>query len=135
MGLLIDSSVMIDLERRSLSANVLREDESEPWAISALTVSELLFGLHRAKTVRQRAQRQAFMNAALAVLPVLSFDLLVAEVHARIWAELVTSGQRIGAHDFIIAATALANGYAVLTQNVAEFARVPGLEVRQPTWP
>jgi len=126
---------MIDLERRSLSPTVLREDESEPWAISALTVSELLFGLHRAKTIRQRTQRQAFMNAAIAVLPVLSFDLLVAEVHARIWAELVTSGQRIGAHDFIIAATALANGYSVLTQNVAEFARVPGLEVRQPRWP
>ncbi len=41
----------------------------------------------------------------------------------------------IALHDLIIAATALANGYGVLTENVRDFIRVPGLEVRQPTWP
>jgi predicted nucleic acid-binding protein len=38
----------------------------------------------------------------------------------------------IGAHDLIIAATALSHGCAVLTTNAAEFARVPGLEVLAP---
>ena len=40
----------------------------------------------------------------------------------------------IGAHDLQIAATALAWGYAVLTDNLRDFHRVPGLEVRQPIW-
>lgn len=35
----------------------------------------------------------------------------------------------IGAADLMIAATALANGHAVMTNNVREFERVPGLEV------
>ncbi len=35
----------------------------------------------------------------------------------------------IGAHDLIISATALAHGHAVLTDNVGEFRRVPGLEI------
>lgn len=41
----------------------------------------------------------------------------------------------IGPHDLIIGATALANGYAILTENVGGLSRVPGLEVRRPSWP
>jgi len=134
VGLLIDSSVLIDLERRGLSPGALNENDAEPCAVSALTVSELLFGLYRARTDRQRTQRQTFIDAALAVLPVLPFDLPVAQVHARLWAELVASGQRIGAHDFMIAATALAHQYTLVTHDVREFERIPGLEVRQARW-
>jgi predicted nucleic acid-binding protein len=125
---------MIDLERRGLSPLMLREDEDEPWGMSAVTVSELLFGLYRANTPLRRGQRQAFLSDALRLLPTLPFDLMVAEVHARIWSELAGAGQRIGAHDFIIAATALAYEYTLLTDNVREFSRIPGLEVRQPAW-
>jgi predicted nucleic acid-binding protein len=38
-------------------------------------------------------------------------------------------------HDLLIAATVVAHGYAVLTENVREFGRIPGLVVRQPAWP
>jgi predicted nucleic acid-binding protein len=134
LGLLIDSSVLIDIERRQLSLSMVIEDGSESSAISALTVSELLFGLYRASSSEQRMRRETFLNAALTLLPVLPFDLTVARTHARIWSDLVASGQRIGAHDFMIAATAVAYGYAVLTHNVREFSRVPGLDVRLPAW-
>ena len=67
-------------------------------------------------------------------MPVLPFDLLVARVHARVSAQLLDAGRLIGAHDLLIAATALAHGYAVLTQNLRDFRRVPGLDVRQPSW-
>jgi tRNA(fMet)-specific endonuclease VapC len=132
---MVDSSVLIDLERRGLSPSALREDEDEIWTISAVTVSELLFGLERASTPVQRARREAFMEAALVAFPVLPFDLEAARVHARIWAELVGTGQRIGTHDFLIAATALANEHTLLTDNPREFARIAGLNVRQPNWP
>ena len=42
---------------------------------------------------------------------------------------LEAAGQPIGPHDLFIAATALRNGAALVTRNVAEFSRVPGLEV------
>ena len=66
--------------------------------------------------------------------PALPFDLRVARMHARIWAQLAAAGQPIGAHDVLIAATALAHGYAVLTQHLRDFQQVPGLVVRQPNW-
>ena len=78
----------------------------------------------------QRARREAFVEAILDRMPVLPFDLKSARVHARLVAQLEKGGFRIGAHDLLIAATALTHGRAVLTVNVREFERVPGLEIR-----
>ena len=64
----------------------------------------------------------------------MEFDLRVALIHAQLWVELASAGQLIGAHDLMIAATAVAHGYAVLTDNLRDFNRVPGLEIRQPGW-
>jgi predicted nucleic acid-binding protein len=128
---LIDTSIFIQLERRG---NTLREladrlpDESI--AIAAITASELLTGVHRADSEARRLRRESFVEGVLAFVPVLTFDLRTARVHARIWADLAAHGQSIGAHDLLIAATAITHGYAVLTQNIREFGRVPGIEVR-----
>ena len=46
----------------------------------------------------------------------------------------MAEGQIIGHNDLIIASTALANDYDLLTDNVREFQRVPGLTMRQPVW-
>jgi tRNA(fMet)-specific endonuclease VapC len=136
MGVLVDSSVLITLERRGLPVAVLRDDgqDDEPWGIAAITVSELLFGLHRAVTAIQRERRQAFIDDILAEFPVLAFDEPAAVIHARIWSDLAAAGSRIGTHDFLIAATALRHSYALLTDNVREFRRVVGLDVRLPNW-
>lgn len=74
------------------------------------------------------------MEAVLESIPVLPFDLRVARVHAEIWAVLAATGQGIGSNDMIIASTALAHGYSVITDNIRDFNRVPGLEIRQPDW-
>jgi tRNA(fMet)-specific endonuclease VapC len=111
---------------------MLRQGSTEEWAVSAVTMSEVLFGLERARTAQQRSDRQDFIEMILAIYPVLPFDISAARTYARIWAELVNSGQRM--HDFMIAATALTYDYALLTDNVREFSRVPGLTVRQPSW-
>jgi predicted nucleic acid-binding protein len=44
-------------------------------------------------------------------------------------AAIAADGNPIGAHDLIVAATAKSHGLSVLTQNLAEFSRVPGLSV------
>ena len=135
MALLIDSSVFIGLERRSRSVGDLRSTVGEEAvALAAITASELLAGVIRADTQERRLRRRAFVEAILDVVPVFAFDLSVARVHAETTARLVAYGQRIGTHDALIAATAIAYGYSVLTDNLRDFSRIPGLIVRQPTW-
>lgn len=130
MGAVIDSSVFIAAERGRLDfESVLRDYGDEPIAIAAITASELLHGVHRAVDPSHRARREAFVERLLAELPLIPFDLVVARAHARLSAELASRGSPIGAHDLLIAATALAAGYDVATRDERSFPRVPGLHV------
>ena len=95
----------------------------------AITASELLHGVHRA-SAEHRGRREAFVEAVLAAFPVIAFDLLVARVHARLWAGLASAGSDVGAHDRLVAATAIAAGWRVASANTRHFGRIPGLEVR-----
>lgn len=129
MGALVDSSVMIAVERGALDLDaLLSKAPDRELAISTITASELLHGVHRATKAR-RPRREAFVELILRVWPVLPFDTLAARVHARIWSDLASKGVVIGAHDLIIAATALANGYSVATCDRRSFSKVPGLQV------
>ncbi len=140
MGTVLDTTVFIELERamRGLPAaqrmaTVAQRlgsqlGESEEVAIAAITASELLHGVHRA-TDEHRGGRAAFVEAVLAAFPTLSFDLLVARVHARLWAGLASSGTEVGAHDRLVAATAMSAGWQVGTANIRHFARIPGLDM------
>lgn len=129
MGLILDTNVLIRAERKGASIDFSPWD---PWGdayISAITASELLVGVHRADSEARRLRRSSFVERVLAAIPVLDFTLEVARTHAEIQAILSGRGETIGAHDLIIAATALSAGHAVLTRDLAELSRVPGLEV------
>lgn len=133
MGVLLDTSVLIAVERDGADLHAfLATAGSESLAIAALTASELLHGLHRADSALRRARREEFIEWVFATVPVVAMDLAVARVHARIWADLQARGQLIGAHDAIIAATALSRGDAILTRNERDFGRVEGLRVLTP---
>ena len=130
MATLIDSSVLIAIERQQLSLNTaLIEHGEEVVAIAAITASELLHGVYRAKTSKLRARRERFVEQVLANVAIVPFDVAVAQIHARLWAELASKGITIGAHDLLIAATALAIGYTVATRDDRSFPRIPGLSV------
>lgn len=128
MGLIIDSSLLIAAERRrfDLESFIEMEAPMEALFITSVTASELLHGLHRA-TPERRAAREAYVESVLGDLPILSFDLPCARRHARLWASLEVSGNRIGAHDMIIAAICLRFGHRLATLNEGEFTRVDGL--------
>ena len=131
MGLLIDSSVFIAAEQTNLSlAQHLRGQEQEAMALSAITAAELLHGVHRAAEPPRRVQRERFVEAILARFPVVEFGLEAARVHARVWAELVARGERIGAHDLLIAATAISLDFQVVTINARDFRQIPGLRLQ-----
>ncbi len=136
MARLIDSSVLITMERRRLPASALRPIlGKEDVALAAVTVSELLVGIYRADTPERRQAREIRLDALLEAFPVVAFDLRVARTYGRVLAELMASGQAIEAHDGMIAATALTHGYGILTENARHFTPVPGLNVLTPTWP
>ena len=127
MATLIDSSVLIAAERGQLDFDAIATDEDV--AISAMTASELLHGVHRARTPAQRHRRQAFLEGLMAQLPVIAFDLIVARVHASLWADLAKRGVAVGERALMIGATAIAKGYAVATRDERSFPKIPGLKV------
>lgn len=129
MALLIDTSVLIELERGAGDLEAKLGDEDR--AISVITVSELLHGVARAD-VTHRARRQAFVEHVLAGLQAIPVTEAVARVHAETWAQMAGRGAVIGAHDLWIAATALAHGFGVATGNRRDFERVAGLRVVSP---
>jgi len=130
MGLILDTSVLIAAERARLDLpRLFAAHAEEPFALAAITASELLHGVERAESGPRRRERSAFVEAVLAELDVIDFDLLVARRHADLWAELERLGERIGPHDLQIAATALHLNYGLVTLNPAEFRQVPGLRL------
>lgn len=56
-------------------------------------------------------------------------DLAAARAHAQVWDDLAAAGTLIGPHGLWLAATCIARGLVMVTANVREFERVPGLEV------
>lgn len=130
MGIVIDSSILIDIERLgSELPPYLAERNDEEIFLSVISASELLHGVYRAKSEKQRTVRLAFVEGLLAALPVLMIDLPTARSHARIWSDLTKRGEMIGVHDSWIAATCIAHGLSIATRNPREFTRVPGLAI------
>lgn len=130
MGVLIDTSVLIEHERGKVDISVhLQGRDDEEFFLSVITASELLHGVHRARDADIRTRRSAFVEAVLARFPLLPVDLSTARTHAQIWADLMSSGTAIGPNDLWLAATAIANGLTLVTVNLREFRRVSGLTV------
>ncbi len=129
MGLILDTNVFIHSERSKTPIDFAQWEVYGDVFISAVTVSELLVGVHYAVDESRKARRSAFAEAILGKVPVLDFTGEVARVHAGLFASLAKQGRMIGAHDLILAATALFHNCAVLTENTDEFEWVPGLEV------
>jgi tRNA(fMet)-specific endonuclease VapC len=130
VGVLIDASILIEHERGRVSLEPrLAGREQEEFFLSVITASELLHGVHRAADSNVRARRSAFVEAVLERFPLLPVDLAIARSHAQLWAGPMAEGRLIGPHDLWLAATCLAHGLTMVTANVREFVRVPGLDV------
>jgi tRNA(fMet)-specific endonuclease VapC len=127
MAVLIDTSVLVDAERRREVLDQAIGDQDR--AISVITASELLHGVHRAQAAAVRARRAAFVEHVISAIEPLPITTPIARAHAELWAELENDGNLIGGHDLWIAATALSHGMVVATANTRDFGRVPGLNV------
>jgi len=96
--------------------------------LCSVVVGELLFGVERADPAH-RANTGARVNQLRQQSTSLPFDDVAAMQYARLRADLTGRGLLIGGNDMMIAAIALANGVTLVTNNTAEFNRVPGLVI------
>jgi predicted nucleic acid-binding protein len=132
MGIIFDSSEIIALERnRNNIADIISGREEEPFGISVVTVAELLHGVERADSEGRMVKRQAFVEKVIELFPVYPFDLSAARIYARIWASLAKKGLTVGAHDLIIAATAISLDFSVMTSNLRDFEKIEGLRIEK----
>ncbi len=132
MGVMFDTSVLIALERGVADSDALvRGREQESFGISVVTAAELLHGVHRAETSKRRMKRAAYVEKVLEQFTLYPFDLAAARVYADLWADLQKQGIRIGAHDLMIAATALSLGFSVATLDLRDYQKVEGLTLEQ----
>ncbi|MBP1705238.1 MAG: type toxin-antitoxin system VapC family toxin [Chloroflexi bacterium] len=121
---LADTTVFIARE----SGRPLRvESLPDRLAVSVVTIGELRAGVLAAADLATRDRRLATLTAALALEPV-PVDEEVASAWARLRVSLRDLGLRMAVNDSWIAATALALGVPVVTQD-DDYVEVPGLPV------
>lgn len=95
--------------------------------LPAIVLMELRFGVYRA---RRAAEAKAALDELLkAPFQILSFSAEDADCAAALRAALASQGQVIGPFDSLIAAQALTRGMTLLTNNIREFSRIPGLKL------
>ncbi len=132
MALIVDSDVIIRGERGLFDLpSWLEMRAGQDPQIAAITIAELWHGVQRA-TLPHRPRREAYLKMIVETLPVMPYTEVTALEHARLWAELESSGKMIGYYDLIVAATALEHGSPVATFNQRHFSQVPGLKVIVP---
>ena len=92
--------------------------------LSVVTVLELRYGAEKSQAPERTHQQ---LDQFLAPISVIPFEEDAASEGARIWAHLARRGTPIGDLDLLIAAQALARNMTLVTNNLREFERVPGL--------
>ena len=124
---LLDTNIVIYvLKRRPMEVLSTFNQNAHRMAISAITLSELLHGAEKSSQVHKNLAAVEDFCSRLEVLP---YGSKAAQHYGAIRAKLEKAGQPIGVNDLHIAAHARSDGLILVTNNMGEFARVPGLEI------
>ena len=127
MQFMLDTKLCIDAikHRPPEVLAALRRHEADGLGVSSITVAELFFGVEKSGSLRNRLALQQFLEP----LEIADFDRAAAAAYGPLRATLDAAGTPIGALDTQIAAHALALGVTLVSHNMREFARVPGLRL------
>jgi len=125
---LLDTNICIYIKNHRPAEVLARFSKLPPGkvAMSAITYGELCFGAE--KSAKPKGTRQ-ILEQLVALIPVLSLDDTVSTHYGKIRQHLQSKGTPIGNNDLWIASHALALKLILVTNNTAEFERVPGLRV------
>ncbi len=132
MGLILDTSALIALERSREGPDPLSLKPDEIYALPAVVWAEALIGVRMAADSARAARRLARLEAIRRITGIEDFTDSVAQHYADIFYELSREGALIPQNDIAVAATARRLKFGVLVgpQDEAYFRRVAGLEVR-----
>jgi len=122
---LLDTNIVIyTMKNRPQQVKRCFQKHEGEMCISAVTLGELVFGAEHSQQVERNLKD---IEALIARLEVLPLDSKAAYHFGQIRAALYTIGQPIGPYDMLIAGHARASGLILVTNNINEFERVPGL--------
>jgi tRNA(fMet)-specific endonuclease VapC len=124
---MLDTNIVIyTIKNRPAQVRDAFKRHSGQMVISAVTLGELIYGAEKSS---QPERNLADVEGVAARLEVLPFDDLAATHFGQVRAELASAGTPIGPYDQMIAGHARALGLVLITNNVDEFERVPGLRI------
>lgn len=132
MGIAIDTSALVELERRRNELTAALAAGTEDILVPALVLAELWIGVELADSEEKRAHRARRIETLMRSVEVIPFDERVAGTYARIYAALRKAGTPIPSNDLAIAASVVHFGHTLLVgpRDEAHFRRVPGLVIR-----
>jgi tRNA(fMet)-specific endonuclease VapC len=128
MKLMLDTNICIDIIREHPSSLLERfaSHAVGDIGISVITLAELEYGV--SKSSRPSKNREA-LDQFISPLEVPQFDRQATAVYGRLRTALEKKGQSIGSMDLLIAAHAVSLDLRLVTHNVGEFGKVPGLRI------
>lgn len=122
---LLDTNIVVYvIKRRPIEVMGVFNENAGRMAMSAITLSELFHGAERSAKV---AQNLAVVEEFASLLEVLPYSAKASQHYGAIRSALEKAGRPIGVNDLHIAAHARSEGLTLVTNNLAEFERVPGL--------
>jgi tRNA(fMet)-specific endonuclease VapC len=122
---LLDTNIVIYvIKRRPIEVLSIFNENAGRMAISAVTLSELFHGAEKSAKV---AQNLAVVEEFASLLEVLPYTAKASQHYGAIRSALERVGRPIGVNDLHIAAHARSEGLTLVTHNLGEFERVPGL--------
>ncbi|MFC7403709.1 type II toxin-antitoxin system VapC family toxin [Georgenia alba] len=125
--LLLDTNVLVDLERRLLTPTDVSGPDDDV-AVPAIVLAEYRTGVERARTPEQRRRRERVLDALLLAVTVLDFTETTAEHYATLAAHTLATGKKRGQNDLQIAAHAAETQRLVVTRDFsAKFDDLPGV--------
>ncbi|MFN3617611.1 MAG: tRNA(fMet)-specific endonuclease VapC [Aquabacterium sp.] len=122
---LLDTNIVIYvIKRRPLAALERFNLHQGTMAVSSITVAELIHGAEKSSAP---ARNLAVVDDFISRLDVLPYGLKAAQHYGQIRARLEAMGQPIGVNDLHIAGHARSEGLTLVSNNLRELERVPGL--------
>jgi predicted nucleic acid-binding protein len=140
MGLVIDTSALVDIERSANPAatedawqKLLAGIGSEPVAIPMIVLAEMWAGVALAETPARVRARRRRIEAMIAGVPLAEFDSETARIWGELFAQLTKAGAMIPSNSLAVAATARRFEFGVLVGAAGErhFRKVPDLRVER----
>ncbi|MDZ8104781.1 MAG: PIN domain-containing protein [Nostoc sp. DedQUE12a] len=133
---LLDTDILSEIIKR-VNLRIINKantylNQFDKYTISAITVMEIVEGWQK----RQQQQRLQEFLTILGSQEILSFDLAEAVLAGKIYADLETTGKRIGYPDCMIAGIAIHHNLTLVTGNLSHYQRIPdlGYSLRLDNW-